>query len=81
VPLAQIGYALRLHPFGHATLKAAGLAVACFGVPALLTRIAVGDRPAVLAAVGAAVTTAGALACVATAYRLRRPLGLTNVSG
>jgi O-antigen/teichoic acid export membrane protein len=81
VPLAQIGYALRLHPFGHATLKAAGLAVACFGVPALLTRIAVGDRPAVLAAFGAAVTTAGALAYVATAYRLRRPLGLTSVRG
>jgi hypothetical protein len=41
----------------------------------------VGDRPAVLAAFGAAVTTAGALAYVATAYRLRRPLGLTNVRG
>src|SRR5439155_36056 len=48
VPLAQIGTALRLHPFGRATLAAAGLAVVCFGVPGLLVRAAAGDRPAAL---------------------------------
>jgi O-antigen/teichoic acid export membrane protein len=78
LPLAQIGYALRLHPFGPGTMAAAGLAVACFGVPAVVTRVAVGDRPVVLAAVGAAVTTVGALAYAGAAYRLRHPLGLSH---
>jgi O-antigen/teichoic acid export membrane protein len=35
VPLAQVRRSLGLHPFGRATLAAAGLALACFG-PALL---------------------------------------------
>jgi O-antigen/teichoic acid export membrane protein len=81
LPLAQIGYGLRLHPFGHATFAAAGLAAGCFGVPALMTRISVGDRPTALAAVGAVATAAGALGYAAAAYRLRRTLGLTNVKG
>ncbi|GII24156.1 hypothetical protein Pme01_37530 [Planosporangium mesophilum] len=76
LPLAQIGYALRLHPFGAGTRVAGLLAVACFGVPALVTRIVVGDRPTVLAAAGAAVTVAGAVGYVGAAYPLRRPLGL-----
>ena len=81
VPLAQIGYALRLHPFGRGTLVAAGLAVACFGVPALVTRIAVGDRPTALAVVGAVVTAVGALAYLGAVHRLRRPLGLNTLKG
>jgi O-antigen/teichoic acid export membrane protein len=36
VPLAQIWWTLGIHPFGRATLAAAGLALACFGVPAVL---------------------------------------------
>jgi O-antigen/teichoic acid export membrane protein len=44
VPLAQIGFALRLHPFDAATGRAALLTVACFGVlPAPLLLL---DAPA-----------------------------------
>jgi O-antigen/teichoic acid export membrane protein len=74
VPLAQIRYALRLHPFGRGTCVAAGLAVACFGVPAAVCRT---DRPEVFAA----VATAGAVAYAAGALVLRRPLGLDNLKG
>jgi O-antigen/teichoic acid export membrane protein len=81
LPLAQIGYALRLHPFGRGTLTAAALAVACFGVPAVVTRIAVGDRPAALTVAGAAVTAAGALAYLLAAHLLRRTLRLTDLKG
>jgi O-antigen/teichoic acid export membrane protein len=77
LPLAQLGHSLRLHPFGRGTLTAAALAVACFGVPAVTARVVVGDRPAVLAVVGAVATT-GALAYAGATYRLRRPLGLTS---
>lgn len=35
VPLVQLHRAFRLHPFGPGTLTAAGLALACFGVPSL----------------------------------------------
>jgi O-antigen/teichoic acid export membrane protein len=76
VPLAQIGYALGLHPFGRVTLAAAGLAVACFGVPALAVRVAVGERPAALAAVGAAATAGGVAVYVAVLLRQRDFFGL-----
>jgi O-antigen/teichoic acid export membrane protein len=36
VPLAQVRRSLGLHPFGRATLSAAGLASGCFGPPLLL---------------------------------------------
>jgi O-antigen/teichoic acid export membrane protein len=40
LPLAQLWYALRLHPFGQATLGAAALATGCFGVlPAIIRTI------------------------------------------
>jgi O-antigen/teichoic acid export membrane protein len=77
LPLAQIGYGLRLHPFGPATRAAAGLAVACFGVPALLARLAMGDRPAALAVAGAVATAIGGCAYAAATHRLRDRLGLT----
>jgi O-antigen/teichoic acid export membrane protein len=39
LPLAQIWHALGLHPFGRATLTAAGVASACFGVLPALVRV------------------------------------------
>ena len=81
VPLAQIGYALGLHPFGRPTFVAAGLAVACFGVPALVTRIVAGDRPAALVAAGALATALGGAAYAVGALRLRRTLALSVLKG
>jgi O-antigen/teichoic acid export membrane protein len=75
VPLAQVWYVLRLHPFGRATLLAAALAASCFGAPALL---------AVGGAGGAApvATTAGGLLCyLAGVVLLRRPLKLHLLTG
>ena len=80
VPLAQIGTALRLHPFGRATVAAAGLAVACFGVPGLLVRATVGDRPAALALAGGAATALGAAAYLGAALRLRTLFGLGRLN-
>jgi O-antigen/teichoic acid export membrane protein len=57
VPLAQIGWTLRLHPFGRNTVTAGALAVGCFGAPPVLVRAA-GGGPVALGA-----TTIGALAC------------------
>ncbi|MGH3680798.1 MAG: MATE family efflux transporter [Natronosporangium sp.] len=76
LPLAQVGYALRVHPFGAGTLTAAGLAAGCFGVlPALVTTVA-GTGP---------VTLAGSLVASVTGYaigarQLRRPLALTTLT-
>lgn len=63
LPLAQVFRHAGLHPFGRGTLYAAGLALACFGVPPLL----VGPVPA-------AVT--GALGYAAGVWLLRSPLAL-----
>jgi O-antigen/teichoic acid export membrane protein len=72
VPLVQLRWAMGLHPFGRGTLTAAGLAVACFGVPPLLSRLAFGTDPLVLVA----VAVLGAVAYTAAAWRLRRVLQL-----
>ena len=76
LPLAQVAYALRVHPFGAGTLLAAGLATGCFGVfPAVVTAVA-GSGPLVLAG-----TVAAALAGYAgLARRLRHPLALTTLT-
>ncbi|WP_213452823.1 lipopolysaccharide biosynthesis protein [Rhizomonospora bruguierae] len=69
LPLAQVYRALRVHPFGAGTLAAAGLAVACFGVP-----------PLVLGRGGAALVAtlaAGGAAYLLGALRLRRVLALS----
>jgi O-antigen/teichoic acid export membrane protein len=42
LPLAQIWYALRLHPFGRTTLAAAGLVTGCFGIVPALVRAVTG---------------------------------------
>jgi O-antigen/teichoic acid export membrane protein len=71
LPLAQVGWALRVHPFGRGTLVAAALATACFGaVPAALLAAGAGPVP-LCAGVGVA-----AVAYLAAAYALRRPLAL-----
>jgi O-antigen/teichoic acid export membrane protein len=71
LPLAQVGWALRVHPFGRGTLSAAALATVCFGaVPAVLVAADVG--PAALCG-GVGLAT---IAYLAGAYALRRPLAL-----
>ncbi|MEH1016831.1 lipopolysaccharide biosynthesis protein [Micromonospora sp. CPCC 206060] len=72
VPLAQLYWAYRLHPFGRGTLTAAGLAVACYGLPPLLARPVFGDGLPVL--VAAAVV--GTLGYAALVWRARRALQL-----
>jgi O-antigen/teichoic acid export membrane protein len=70
LPLAQTWYALRLHPFGRATVTAAGLAAGCFGALPVAVRAAAGTGPvAVLAGLAAA-----ACAYLAGVRRLRHQL-------
>jgi hypothetical protein len=72
LPLAQVGSALRLHPFGRGTLTAAALAAACFGLLPLAVAAVAGTGPsALLISVGIATT-----AYLAGAHRLRRTLAL-----
>jgi O-antigen/teichoic acid export membrane protein len=72
LPLAQIGYALRVHPFGRGTLTAAALALACFGALPQAVLAAVGAGP-----VGLVVSVGLGGAChLAGAAMLRRPLAL-----
>lgn len=72
VPLAQLHWAFRLHPFGRGSLTAAGLALACFGVPPLLARAVFGTDLLVLLA----VAVAGLLAYAGLVWRARRVLEL-----
>jgi hypothetical protein len=72
LPLAQVGSALRLHPFGRGTLAAAGLAAGCCGLLPLAVALVVGTGPrALLIAIVLATT-----AYVTGAHRLRRTLAL-----
>ncbi|MEV0605082.1 polysaccharide biosynthesis C-terminal domain-containing protein [Polymorphospora rubra] len=72
LPLAQVGLALGLHPFGRGTLTAAALAVGCFGVlPRIFVAVA-GSGPA--AAFAAVVAATGVY--LAGARLLRGPLAL-----
>jgi len=72
LPLARLRAELDLHPFGRATLSAAGLAVAGFGVLPWLTAATLPGRPG---AVGLAVAVGG-LAYTAAVLRWRAALGL-----
>jgi O-antigen/teichoic acid export membrane protein len=74
VPLGQLYWAMRLHPFGRGTLVAAALGVACFGVPAGVSRLAGGGL-----AVLVPLTVVGALAYAVAAWRLRRLLELDGL--
>jgi O-antigen/teichoic acid export membrane protein len=72
LPLAQVGSALRLHPFGRGTLAAAGLAAGCFGLLPLAVAVLAGTGPSALLIAVVIATTA----YLAGAHRLRRTLAL-----
>jgi O-antigen/teichoic acid export membrane protein len=61
VPLVQVWRTLKIHPFGRATLAAAGLALVCFGVPAVLALTTPGALAIVAGVAGAVVYLFGAL--------------------
>ncbi|HLL66167.1 MAG TPA: polysaccharide biosynthesis C-terminal domain-containing protein [Micromonosporaceae bacterium] len=71
LPLLQVWRGLRVHPFGRATLVGAGLAAACFGVPALVLQV-VAPADAARPLVAAATITAGTAAYLAGLLRSRR---------
>ncbi|WP_262285108.1 lipopolysaccharide biosynthesis protein [Micromonospora sp. MA102] len=75
VPLFQLHRAFRLHPFGPATLTAAGLALACFGLPSLVLHTV--TDPGVVALLVVAVL--GAAGYAAAVWRLREVLQLDNL--
>lgn len=75
LPLAQIAYVLRTHPFGASTLTACGLAGICYGlIPRLLSHLFGSGAFAVLLSL--LIATAGYVACVVLA---RRVLNLGDV--
>lgn len=72
VPLVQVWHALRLHPFGRATLVAFALSALSFGVVPVLVRLVMGET-------WWALLVGGALACLVGAvglWRFRRLLQL-----
>ncbi|WP_245716350.1 lipopolysaccharide biosynthesis protein [Micromonospora humi] len=71
VPLAQLWWSLRLHPFGHGSRVAMTLGLACFGLP-LGVAVLFGAAPLVLVV----VTLAGGAAYLAAAWRWRGTLHL-----
>jgi O-antigen/teichoic acid export membrane protein len=72
VPLTQLYWSMRLHPFGRGALVAAGLAVGFIGLPGVAVRAAVGPDLVVLVP----VVGVAAIAYLATAWRLRGVLQL-----
>jgi O-antigen/teichoic acid export membrane protein len=76
LPLTQLLVAYRLHPFGRATLSAAGLAAFCFGA---LPGIAALVLPGRLLPLGGGVLV-GALLYAAACLRWRSALGLPPLS-
>jgi O-antigen/teichoic acid export membrane protein len=72
LPLAQVGYVLRVHPFGPGTLAAAGLAAGCFGALPAFVGFFFGNS--VTTVVSALVV--GGAGYLAGAHRLRHRLAL-----
>lgn len=75
LPLSQLFFVLRLHPFGRATVTSAALSLTCFGLIPAVSRLAwPGNAPADVATVlvGAAVFAAGC-------WRWRRLLDLPGL--
>lgn len=57
VPLAQVGFALKLHPFGGATFTSISVATVCFaGIPMLMDGVVASRATAIIAGLGLAVT-------------------------
>ncbi len=75
LPLTQLVLAYGLHPFGRATLSAAALAGACFGVLPVAARLLAPDSPV---AALVAVAVGGALYLLAV-RRWRAALGLPSL--
>jgi O-antigen/teichoic acid export membrane protein len=73
LPLAQLGWAEGLHPFGRGTAVAAGLAVVCFGVLPLTGALLAGRTLPVLLG----TTVAGAALYGAGLWAARAPLRLS----
>jgi O-antigen/teichoic acid export membrane protein len=83
VPLVQVAFGVRLHPFGRGTVLAMTLSAFCFGVIPGLVRLAGGGPVAVIVAAALAVIpyAVGAVLCrqslhlgdLAGALRRRRP--------
>lgn len=77
VPLAQVRFALGLHPFGRATLLACALCALCFGaVPAITSIALAGDWSGAL--YGCAL---GLVAWISALYACRHILELTVLFG
>jgi O-antigen/teichoic acid export membrane protein len=77
LPLAQVAWALRVHPFGRGTLTACLLATVSFGVIPLGLRSLAGDG----AAVSVLAVAAGALVMLAGLWQFRDPLQLAMLPG
>jgi O-antigen/teichoic acid export membrane protein len=45
LPILEIGWLLRIHPFGQGTFLAAALAIGCYGLVPMAARLVWGDRP------------------------------------
>ena len=75
IPLAQLAWIVRIHPFGRATITACALTAVSFGVIPLLVRAFLGDgAPAQILAVAA-----GCAALAAGVWRGRKQLQLTMI--
>lgn len=77
LPLAQIGYVLRIHPFGAGTLTAAVLAGSCFGILPAVVHATAGTGP-----VPALATLTASLGLYAAGLRrFRHRLSLDALAG
>lgn len=75
IPLAQLAWIVRIHPFGRATITACALTALSFGVIPLLVRAFLGDG----AAAQILAVAAGCAALAAGVWRGRKQLQLTMI--
>jgi O-antigen/teichoic acid export membrane protein len=75
-PLTELALWLRLHPFGRATVIAAGLPAVCFAAIPLVVRVSLGHRLG--AEIGAAAV--GAIVYLAGLWTFREPLQLAALA-
>lgn len=74
-PLAQLYMTLGLHPFGRGMMAAAGLSLACFGVPALVADLGFDASLPVLSV----VAMSGVLVYLGVLWRLRSVMQLSGL--